>query len=257
MNAQFSTRTQAEVQAARTEGQILFHQLYTNISIEGATEQIREAESNNFQAILLTIDSPADANRQRAARFGVGSADSSYTAFTWDYYQQLRNLTKLPVVLKGIQTVEDAVIAAKLGAPAIYLSNHGARQLDGSPSRESFVFNSSIYKLIPCLRVAFEVALEIHEQAPWVFEKVEVFADGGVRYGSDIVKLLALGVKAVGIGRAFMYANVYGEAGVLHAINILKKEIAMDAGNLGVADLQQINSSYVSTATVASLSGLC
>lgn len=137
MNAQFSTRTQAEVQAARAEGQILFHQLYTNISIDGATEQIREAEANNFQAILLTIDSPADANRQRALRFGVGSADSSYTAFTWDYYQQLRNLTKLPVVLKGIQTVEDAVIAANLGAPAIYLSNHGARQLDGSPSRKS------------------------------------------------------------------------------------------------------------------------
>lgn len=93
---------------------------------------------------------------------------------------------------------------------------------------------------------AFEVALDIYEQAPWVFERTEVFADGGVRYGSDVLKLLALGVKAVGLGRAFMYANVYGEAGVLRAIDILKREIAIDAGNLGVADLKQINSSYVS-----------
>lgn len=105
MNAEFSTRSQEEIQAARAEGQNLFHQLYTNISIEGATSQIREAENNNYQAILLTIDSPADANRHRALRFGVGSADTSYTAFTWDYYQQLRNLADLPVVLKGIQTV--------------------------------------------------------------------------------------------------------------------------------------------------------
>jgi hypothetical protein len=103
-----------------------------------------------------------------------------------------------------------------------------------------------IHLLTNHTNLAFEVALEIHEQAPWVFEKTEVFADGGVRYGSDIVKLLALGVKAVGIGRAFMYANVYGEAGVARAIEIMKKEIAMDAGNLGVADLKQINSSYVS-----------
>lgn len=116
-----------------------------------------------------------------------------------------------------------------------------ARPRVSNPSCESFA-----HMLTKNLLIAFEVALEIHEQAPWVFEKTEVFADGGVRYGSDIVKLLALGVKAVGLGRAFMYSNVYGEAGVSRAIEILKKEIAMDAGNLGVADLKQINSSYVS-----------
>lgn len=103
----------------------------------------------------------------------------------------------------------------------------------------------SIHILIINRLSAFEVALEIYQNAPWVFEKLEVFADGGVRYGSDVLKMLALGVKAVGIGRAFMYANVYGEAGVLRAINIMKKEIAMDAGNLGVADLQKINSTVL------------
>jgi isopentenyl diphosphate isomerase/L-lactate dehydrogenase-like FMN-dependent dehydrogenase len=93
---------------------------------------------------------------------------------------------------------------------------------------------------------ALEVALDIYEEAPWVFNTTEVFADGGVRYGSDVVKLLALGVKAVGMGRGFMYANIYGEEGVKRAIDIMKREIAIDAANLGVADLKQINSSYVS-----------
>jgi isopentenyl diphosphate isomerase/L-lactate dehydrogenase-like FMN-dependent dehydrogenase len=137
VNAQFSTRSQKDIQAARAPGQVMFHQLYINNNLTATEELVREAEANNFQALFLTVDSPADANRQRAARFGVGSADSSYTAFTWDDYQNIRNLTKLPVILKGIQTVEDAVIAANLGAPAIYLSNHGGRQLDGSPSRKS------------------------------------------------------------------------------------------------------------------------
>lgn len=101
---------------------------------------------------------------------------------TWDTYAAIKKATKLPVIPKGITTVEDAKLAIKAGAPAIYLSNHGGRQLDGSPS-------------------PFEIALEIYEEAPEIFKKVEVWADSGVRYGTDVLKLLALGVKAVGLGR--------------------------------------------------------
>lgn len=136
-------------------------------------------------------------------------------------------MTSLPVILKGIGSVEDAKLAVKYGAPAIILSNHGGRQLDDSPS-------------------ALEVALEIYQEAPQVFSKLEVYADGGVRYGGDVLKLLALGVKAVGLGRPFMFANVYGTEGVARAIEILKNEIAVDAGNLGVADLKKINAKFVS-----------
>lgn len=124
-------------------------------------------------------------------------------------------------------TVEDAQAAVANGAKAIILSNHGGRQLDGSPS-------------------SLEVALEIHEQAPEVFTQIEVYADGGVRYGADVLKLLSLGVKAVGLGRPFMYANAYGAEGVEKAIQLLKHEIAIDAANLGVGDLKKINASYVS-----------
>ena len=136
-------------------------------------------------------------------------------------------MTSLPIIVKGIMTVEDAKLAVKAGVKAIVLSNHGGRNIDFSPS-------------------PLEIALEIYEEAPEIFNQTEVLADGGVRYGTDVLKLLALGVKAVGLGRPFMYANVYGWEGVAKAIELLKAEIAGDAANLGVGDLKQINSSYVS-----------
>jgi isopentenyl diphosphate isomerase/L-lactate dehydrogenase-like FMN-dependent dehydrogenase len=136
-------------------------------------------------------------------------------------------MTTLPVIPKGIMTVEDAQLAVAAGAKAIFLSNHGGRQLDGSPS-------------------SLEVAIEIYNQAPEIFSQVEVYADGGVRYGTDVLKLLALGVKAVGLGRPFMYANIYGWEGVKKAIDLLKHEIAIDAANMGLGDLKKIDASYVS-----------
>lgn len=145
----------------------------------------------------------------------------------WDEYQRLRGMTELPIIIKGIQTVEDAQEAVAQKADAIYLSNHGGRQIDGA-------------------RSPLEVALEIHRQAPEVFSQIEVYADGGIRYGSDALRLLALGVRAVGLGRPFMFANVYGREGVEKAIDILKQELAWDAGNSGVADLRNISANIVS-----------
>ena len=136
-------------------------------------------------------------------------------------------MTSLPIIPKGITTVEDAKIAVAKGAPAIILSNHGGRHLDGAPS-------------------ALQTALWIHDEAPEIFQQTEVLADGGVRYGGDIIKLLALGVKAVGLGRSFMYANIYGTPGAERAIQLLRKEIFLDAVNLGITDMKQLNSSWVS-----------
>lgn len=103
----------------------------------------------------------------------------------WDLYEEMKNHTTLPIILKGITTVEDALTAVERGVPAIWLSNHGARQVDHSPS-------------------PLEIAYEIYRNAPQVFSQVEVLADSGVRYGSDVLKLLALGVKAVGLGRPYV-----------------------------------------------------
>lgn len=128
--------------------------------------------------------------------------------------------------MKGIQTVGDARLAVEHGAPAIYLSNHGGRQIDGA-------------------RAPLEVAIEINQKDPDIFKEVEVYADGGVRYGADVVKMLALGVRAVGLGRPFMFANVWGTEGVTRAIRLLKTEIGLDAANMGVPDLKNIDQSTV------------
>lgn len=204
-----------------------FQQLYVDNNDTTTEAVIRRIEEVGARAIFLTIDSAADGVRQRALRYGQGSADVGLTLLTWDRYKVFQAMTNLPVIPKGIQTVEDARAAIDAGAKAIYLSNHGGRQLDHAPS-------------------AFEVALEIFVNAPEIFEQIEVYADGGVRYGTDVLKLLALGIKAVGVARPFYYSNCYGEDGVRKAIQMLRNEVVNDAGNLGVADLKKINASFVS-----------
>ncbi|KAI1637422.1 hypothetical protein F4809DRAFT_640477 [Biscogniauxia mediterranea] len=226
MPAIYASLTVEEIAALKTPDQVTFQQVYLDGNDTATQLLFERVKQANSKAIVFTIDSAADGNRHRAARYGVGSADSSYTLITWDLYDHLRTMTDLPIILKGIQTVEDAQAAVEHGVPAIYLSNHGGRQIDGA-------------------RSAFEVALEIHQQAPEVFTQLEVYADGGVRYGADVVKMLALGVKAVGLGRPFMYANVYGTDGVKRAIEMLKHEIAIDAANAGVGDLHKIDTSIL------------
>ncbi|KAE8356289.1 FMN-dependent dehydrogenase [Aspergillus coremiiformis] len=224
----FATLSMEEIAAEKpsNDSQTLFQQVYLSSNDTETQQLFDRIEGLGTKAIVFTVDSAADGNRHRAARYGVGSADSSYTYITWDYYNKLQNMTSLPVIPKGIQSVEDVKLAIEHGAPAVFLSNHGGRQLDGSPS-------------------ALEVALEIYEEDPQLFRQIEIYADGGVRYGADVLKLLALGVRAVGLGRPFMYANTYGVEGVQRAIQLLKREIAIDAGNLGVPDLKAIDASYV------------
>lgn len=224
----YSNKNMSDIYAARkNSSQVLFQQVYLDDPSENATRKLfQDIEKAGAKAIILTVDSPGDGVRHRAARDGKGSANTGYSFFTWEYFQKLQSFTTLPIVPKGIQTVEDAREAVKQGVKAIFLSNHGGRQLDTSPS-------------------ALEVALEIYNESPEIFKQVEVYADGGVRYGIDALKLLALGVRAVGLGRPFMYANVYGAPGVTRAAEMMKYELANDAANLGVGDLKTIGPEYV------------
>lgn len=203
-------------------------QIYTNANLSVTWDAISRAEKAGAKALVWTIDAPSTSVRHRAARYDTTNANAVTSALTWDIYDQMKNRTQLPIIPKGISTVEDAIIAVNKGVKAIYISNHGARQLDHSPS-------------------PLEIAYEIRRNAPEVFQKVEVLADSGVRYGSDVLKLLALGVKAVGLGRPFMYANCYGLEGVTKAIQILKTEIASDAGQVGIHDVQNIPMSFLNT----------
>jgi L-lactate dehydrogenase (cytochrome) len=105
-----------------------------------------------------------------------------------------------PVVLKGIQTAEDAKRAAEIGVDGIYLSNHGGRQIDYGPS-------------------SIRTLLEIRTFCPEILSKVEIYLDGGIRRGADVLKALCLGATAVSLGRPFMYAlGAYGSEGVVKAI---------------------------------------
>lgn len=108
-----------------------------------------------------------------------------------------------------------------------WLSNHGGRQLEGAPS-------------------AADTLVAIRNRCPEVFDRCEVIVDGGVMRGTDIVKALALGAKGVGLGRAFLYALVFGEAGVSKAIRILMHEVETTMALIGVTNVAQLNQSYVS-----------
>lgn len=221
--AGFSDLSHEEVGAiADKTGQTFFSQIYLTDNDTTTQIQFDRAKKSGAKAIIWTLDSAGDGVRHRAARYSMGSANTDLSLQTWDYYKKLTSMTDLPIVLKGVQTVEEAQEAVQNGVKAIWLSNHGGRQLDGA-------------------RSALEVALEIHQEAPEVFKSIEVYADGGVRYGTDVLKLLALGVRAVGLGRPFMYANIYGTKGVEHLVKLLKNEIINDAANAGIADIHNIS----------------
>lgn len=200
-------------QAKANTSQVTFQQLYAKENMTFNQDVLDRTRAAGSKAIVWTVDSPADGSSVRGARFTLPPRND-LTTFSWNTLDQLRAMNDLPIVLKGILTVEDARIAVQKGADAIILSNHGARHLDGAPS-------------------PFTVALAIHNEAPELYEQIPILADCGVRYGTDVLKLLALGVRAVGLGRSFMYANIYGQPGVERAISILKQEIFLGAVNLG------------------------
>lgn len=118
-------------------------------------------------------------------------------ALNWDDLTWLRKHTDLPIVVKGIQSAADAKTAMELGCAGIVVSNHGGRALDSAPA-------------------TILVLLELRRDCPEVFEKMEVFVDGGVRRGSDVLKAVLLGAKGVGVGRPFQCSVMYDTEGVEH-----------------------------------------
>ncbi len=142
------------------------------------------------------------------------------TSLNWKDIDWIRSIWPGKLVLKGILDVEDAEIAAKTGAQAIVVSNHGGRQLDGAPS-------------------SIEVLPEIVDA---VGSDVEIMFDGGIRTGMDVMRALALGAKSCMIGRAYAYGlGAAGEAGVAKAIDVLAKELSTTMGLCGVNTIAEID----------------
>ncbi|KAL3468091.1 FMN-dependent dehydrogenase-domain-containing protein [Aspergillus heterothallicus] len=212
---------------------------------ERTLAQIRQIPQIRF--IVLTLDAPFPGKREADERFKAAEVAAGTSApqiwgteagLTWaKTLAWLGKHTDLPIVLKGIQTWEDAALAARY-SPAvrgIILSNHGGRALDTATT-------------------PVQVLLEIRKFAPWVFHAIEVFVDGGVRRGTDVVKALALGARGVGIGRAALYGlSVGGEGGVRRTLEILAEEVATAMRLLGVSRVDDLGPQHVNTAALNQL----
>ena len=146
----------------------------------------------------------------------------------WDTIAWIKQVTGLPVIVKGIQTAADALLAVQHGAAALMLSNHGGRQVSSAPT-------------------PLEVLLEIREHAPHLLGEVELILDGGVRRGTDVVIALCLGATAVSLGRPFMYSLPYGTAGATRLIEILSQEVRTAMALLGARSVRELRPDMVNT----------
>ncbi len=263
-----------EVKAASTGPG--FYQLYLCGGRDVALATIARAKAAGFSALVVTIDTPVSGLRERDFRDGVKEllsfrpftmlpfvwqilarprwlaaflADGGLMSFpnivlkegpmpyadvgaaleasatSWVDLGWIREAWGGPVVIKGVHTADDARRAVDAGASAIVVSNHGGRQLDG---------------VAPTLRVLPEVVAAVGD-------RVEVLLDGGIRRGSDVVKALCLGARAVLVGRAYAYGLAAGgEAGVARAIGILRADLVRTLKLLGCPSVAALDASYVS-----------
>jgi 4-hydroxymandelate oxidase len=239
-----STRTiEAVADASGVAGPRWF-QLYVEHDLGFARELVQRAEAAGYAAIVLTVDLPVIGYRERDMRnrFAVPAGIQAHLPagaddeelfldymdrkpeLRWDDVAAIAGWTRLPLVLKGILAPDDVQRVVDHGARAIVVSNHGGRQLDG-------------------VVTASEVLSEIVDAAGG---RLEIYADGGIRRGSDVLVALALGARGVFIGRPVVYAlAAAGEAGVAHAIALLAEEVRRGLTLLGVRSAGEVTRAHV------------
>jgi 4-hydroxymandelate oxidase len=239
---------------AKAAAKPLWFQLYIYKDRKATKDLIQRVEQSGFTALVLTVDAPLigirecdERNEFRLPRrlsvqnmniSGFGkvtsfSGQSGLAAYfssmldqslTWKDIEWLRNVTKLPLILKGIACKEDAMQAVESGADGIVVSNHGGRQLD-------------------TCRATIEVLPEVSEA---VSGKIMVLVDGGVRRGTDIIKAIALGAEAVLVGRPVLWGLAYGgENGVRRVLQILKKEFDLAMALCGCTKVNEISKGLI------------
>jgi L-lactate dehydrogenase (cytochrome) len=263
-----STRSIEEV-AAVSDGPKWF-QVYVWRDRGLVKEMVDRAASAGFEALVLTVDSVVLGRRERDVRRGFelppkiglatlidGAVHPGWTwafvrsepirfanvvgrtvgdgadavslaeyvsaqydqGLTWADVEWLRSIWAGPLVLKGVQTVDDARLAADAGVEAVALSNHGGRQLDGAPA-------------------AIDLVAPV---ADAVGDRVEIICDGGARRGSDIVKAVALGARAVMAGRAYLYGlGAAGERGVDHVLGLLDADVRRTMALIGAQTIDDL-----------------
>lgn len=225
----------------------LWFQLYIQPDRPFTEALVRRAEAAGYEALVLTVDAPLNGIRNRLQRSGFqmpagveavnlrGMAGPDMRprlagesvafgplldgAATWKDLEWLLSITKLPVILKGILSPEDAALAVERGCAGIVVSNHGGRTLDTLP---------------PTIEVLPEIAERIGGRIP-------ILLDGGIRRGTDVFKAIALGASAVLVGRPCIFGlAVAGAVGVAHVLNILRAEFEVTMGLTGCSTVERI-----------------
>ena len=210
---------------------------------EGLTrELIAQARDSGYTALVLTVDSPVRGRRERDLRermdvpqhvivpahggrvTPIEAHDNVTASLTWNDVERLVEQAGLPVILKGIMTGEDADLACRHGAAAVIVSNHGGRQLDG--------VGATIDALPEITRA--------------VDGRIEILLDGGVRRGTDVLKALGLGARAVMVGRAPLWGlAVDGEAGATRVLELLRDEILLALKLLGCPSTSAVTAAHI------------
>jgi isopentenyl diphosphate isomerase/L-lactate dehydrogenase-like FMN-dependent dehydrogenase len=221
-----------EPMAKAAEKGVKIFQLYVRGDFAWIEDITRRAIDVGYDAFCLTVDTAIYSRRERdiAKRFVKpwrqrATGQHFQAALNWnDVKRWKETFPAMPLVLKGIATAEDAVIACEHGVEVVYVSNHGGRQLDHG-------------------RGALAVLPEVVEA---VNGRAKVWVDGGFARGSDVVKAIALGAELVGMGRMYCYAlAAAGEAGVARMLQILESEVHEVLGLLGVTSFGQLDRSYL------------
>jgi isopentenyl diphosphate isomerase/L-lactate dehydrogenase-like FMN-dependent dehydrogenase len=230
-----SAPSMEEVKAG-SKGPHMF-QMYVRGDREWMKALVRRVENAGYSGLCLTVDSAAYGRRERDIhkRFfrgegggqpnlmGLPGGDPAsrdhQAALTWEDVDWLRETTKMPLMLKGILSPEDAELAVQHGVQVVYVSNHGGRQLDHCPAT---------------LDVLPEIVQAVNGRA-------EVLVDSGFMRGTDVVKAIALGARAVLIGKLMAWGlGAGGTAGVARVLEILKTEMLVTMANIGVRSIDEI-----------------
>jgi len=240
-----SSVTPAEL-AAAAPGANLWFQLYWSTDRGFTVDLLAAVVEAGFEAVVFTIDFPVAGRRERDIRaafalptdlslpnipaalerqnFHADLGKIVDNTLTWRDLEWLRETCPLPLVLKGILTAEDARLASDHGAAGVVVSNHGGRQLD-------------------CVPASLDVLPEVVDA---VGERVEVLVDGGVRRGTDVAKALALGARAVLVGRPVVWGlAVSGEQGVREVLELLQRELELGLTLLGCRSPAEVTRAHV------------
>jgi glycolate oxidase len=217
-----------EAAAAAVKEPLIF-QLYVRADRKWVEDILDRAKASGYRALCVCVDRNYYGRRERdiisRASVREGFGDPSYQmALSWKDLVWMKARMKLPLIVKGVATAEDARLSVEHGADVVYVSNHGGRQLDHGQG-------------------TIEVLPEVVEA---VGGRAEVLFDGGVLRGTDVVKALCLGARAVGVGKLLGWGLAAGgEAGLVRMLELLDLEIRTALGLMGVTSLEQLSPAWV------------